>query len=214
MASFDLKSKAGKAVTVELRGGETATRAEAWLLAETQADDESFNPRDLPCAVSANTRRQTHCLIAERDLRPTPLPRRALSDSELRGVRKAWLTVDHFGISAGHGTKTLFLNGEKLADLPTGGDEWQTARLEIPAPLLAKLKPENSIELRCDTADDKFKFRGMELRVELPDGAQVRSTAQDAPQTSAKDWAFFEGEAFPTDKAAKPVMLRFRAEEK
>ena len=214
MASFDLKSKAGKAVTVELRGGEIATRAEAWLLAETKGADESFNPRDLPWAVSANTRRQTHCLIAERELGAAPVPRRALSDAEFRGVRKARLTIDLFGISAGHGTKTLFLNGEKLADLPTGGDEWQTARLEVPAPLLAKLKPENSIELRCDTTDDKFKFRGLELRVELSDGTQVRSSAQDSPQTSAKDWAHFEGEAFPTDKASKPVTLRFRAEEK
>ncbi len=212
MASFDLKSKVGKAVTLELSGGEAATRAEAWLLAETKAADEPFNPRDLPWAVSANTRRQTHCLIAERELRAAPVPRRALSDSELRGIRKAWLTLEHFGITAGHGTKSLFLNGEKLAELPAGPDEWQTARLEIPASLIAKLKPENSIELRCDATDDKFKFRGSELRVELSDGTQVRSTAQDSPQTRAKDWAHFEGEAFPSNKAAKPVTLRFRAD--
>ena len=122
MASFDLKSQAGKAVTVELRGGETSTRAEAWLLAETNAADESFNPRDLPWAVSANTRRQTHCLIAERELRATPIPRRALTDSEFRGIRKAWLTIEHFGVSASFGSKTLFLNGEKLAELPAGPD--------------------------------------------------------------------------------------------
>ena len=113
------------------------------------------------------------------------------------------------GISAGHGTKTFLLNGEKLADLPAGPDEWQTARLEIPAALVAKLKSENTIELRHDSPDDKFKFRGLELRVELTDGSRVRSTIQQSPQTSAKDWTHFEGDGFPSANAAKPVTLRF-----
>ncbi|MEK7949167.1 hypothetical protein [Luteolibacter soli] len=212
MASFDLKSKAGKAVAVEMRAGEAGTRAEAWLLAETKATDEGFNSRDLPWAVSANARRQTTCLIAERELRAAPVSRRALTDSELRGIRKAWLTVEHFGINAGYGAKTLFLNGAKLAELPTGPDEWQTARIEVPASLIAKLKPENTVELRCDSAEDKFKFRGLELRVELSDGGQVRSGAQDSPQTSSKDWAHFEGESFLSEKVSKPVMLRFRGD--
>lgn len=212
MASFDLKAKAGQPVAIELRGGEITTRAEAWLLAETAAADEAFNPRDLPWAISGNTRRQTHCLIAERDLRGTPVPQRALTSTQLSGIRKAWLTVEHFGISAGHGTKTLFLNGEKLAELPAGPDEWQTVRLEIPATMIAKLKPENSAELRHDSLDDKFKFRGLELRIELADGSLVRSTAQRSPQTSAKDWAHFEGEAFASEQASKPVTLRFANE--
>jgi hypothetical protein len=209
MASFDLSGKAGKKVSVELSGGEGKIRAEAWLLAERKAVDEAFETRDLPWAISAGTRRETVCLVPERPLRPTPVPSRALTADELRGLRKAWLTIEHFGVSAGHGTKTLFLNGEKLALLPDGPDEWRKARIEVP---VGSIKPANTLELRHDSADDKFKFRGAELRVVLADGSEVRSTAQATAQTSFGDWVHLEGEVFPAKDAAKPVLLEFRGE--
>jgi hypothetical protein len=209
MASFGLAAKAGKKVSVELSGGEGEIRAEAWLLAERKAADEAFETRDLPWAISAGTRRETVCLVPERPLRATPVPSRTLTADELRGLRKAWLTVEHFGISAGHGTKTLFLNGAKLAVLPDGPDEWRKARIEVP---VGVIKPANTVELRHDSADDKFKFRGMELRVELADGSEVRSTAQTTAQTSLGDWVHLEGELFPAKDAAKPVLLEFRGE--
>jgi hypothetical protein len=209
MASYDLGPHAGRRVTLKLAGGEKEIRAEAWLLAERKAADEAFETRDLPWAISAGTRRETVCLVPERPLRATPVPVRSLTADELRGIRKAWLTVEHFGISAGHGTKTLFLNGEKLAELPAGPDSWQRLRLEVPA---GKIRAANTVELRHDSGDDKFKFRGLELRVELADGSVVRSTAQQAAQTSFGDWAHFEGAAFPAKDAAAPVLLEFRDE--
>jgi hypothetical protein len=209
MASFDLSAKAGKKVSVKLSGGEVNIRAEAWLLAERKAADEAFETRDLPWAISAGARRETVCLVPERPLRPTPVPSRALTADDLRGMRKAWLTIEHFGISAGHGTKTLFLNGEKLAVLSAGPDEWRKARIEVP---MGSIKPANTLELRHDSGDDKFKFRGAELRVELADGSEVRSTAQATAQTSFGDWVHLEGELFPSKDAAKPVLLEFRGE--
>jgi hypothetical protein len=209
MASFDLSAKAGKKVSVELAGGERETRAEAWLLAERKAVDEVFETRDLPWAISAGSRRETVCLVPERPLRPTPVPVRTLSADERRGLRKAWLTIEHFGVSAGHGTKRLFLNGKELAVLPDGPDEWRKARIEVP---VGAIQAANTLELRHDSKDDKFKFRGAELRVELADGSVVRSTAQSAAQTSFGDWVHLEGELFPAKDAAKPVALDFRAE--
>jgi hypothetical protein len=209
MASFDLSAKAGKKVSVKLSGGEVNIRAEAWLLAERKAADEAFETRDLPWAISAGARRETVCLVPERPLRPTPVPSRALTADDLRGMRKAWLTIEHFGVSAGHGTKTLFLNGEKLAVLSAGPDEWRKARIEVP---MGSIKPANTLELRHDSGDDKFKFRGAELRVELADGSEVRSTAQATAQTSFGDWVHLEGELFPSKDAAKPVLLEFRGE--
>jgi hypothetical protein len=132
MASFDLSAKTGKKVRVELAGGERELRAEAWLLAERKAVDEAFEMPDLPWAISAGSRRETVCLVPERPLRPTPVPTRALTADDLRGLRKAWLTIEHFGVSAGHGTKRLFLNGKELAVLPDGPDEWRKARIEVP----------------------------------------------------------------------------------
>jgi hypothetical protein len=212
MASYDLKDRSGGPVVVSLRAGETPLRAEAWLLAETPGADEAFEPRDLPWALAAGSRRSTIRLIGERDLRGPEVPQRALTAEEMRGIRRAWLKLEHFGISAGHGTKSVFLNGTRLADLPAGPDDWQPARIEIAGEGLALLRARNSAEIRHDSDDDKYKFRGMELRVELADGRQVRSTAQSVPQTSLKDWTFFEGEPFPTGSGSAPVPLGFEGE--
>lgn len=211
MASYDVKGKAGQQVKFELLGGENPTRAEVWLLAERKATDAKYETRDLPWAISANSRRQTVCVMTEQEVAGKPVLERALTAAEIRGARGAWLSLEHFGVSAGHGTKSLFLNGTKVGDLPSGGDEWQRARLELPADQLKQLRDSNTVELRHDSADDKFKFRGLELRVELADGSVVRTNVQKTPQTSFKDWAHFEGEAFPKKDAAAPVVLSFGA---
>ncbi len=209
MASYDVKKSAGKRLTLQLQGGEKETRAEAWLLTETKAQDEPFEPRDLPWAIAADSRRQTLRVIGESLLKGTAVDSRALSEAELRGVKKAWLSVDCFGVSQGYGTKSLFLNGAKVGELPAGPDEWKTAWLEVPMELLAKLKPVNTVELRSDRADDKFKVRDFALQVELADGSKVRTAKVEKVQTSGKDWAFFEGEAFPSPEAAAPVVVEF-----
>lgn len=209
MAAYDVKNSAGKRVSLQLHGGEAETRAEAWLLAETKAQDESFEPRDLPWAIAANSRRQTMRVIGETSLKSPAVESRALSAEEFRGVKKAWLSVDCFGVSEGYGAKSLFLNGTKLAELPAGSDEWKTAKFELPSELLAKLKPVNTVELRSERADDKFKVRGFGLQVELADGTKVPSKKVAQVQTSAKDWAHFEGDAFPSTEAAAPVVLEF-----
>jgi len=207
MASFDLRAKAGRTVSVELSGGEDEVRAEAWLLAEREAADEVFDTRNLPWAISAGTRRETVCVMPEREFRARPVARRTLTAGELGGLRQAWLTIGHFGVSAGHGTKTLFLNGAKLAELESGPDEWRMMRIEVP---VGSVQASNRLELRHDSKDDKFKFRGAELRVTLADGSEVRSTGQSSAQTSFGDWIHFEGEVFPSSDAARPVALDFR----
>lgn len=213
MASYDVKQSAGKRVSLQLQGGEEATRVEAWLLAETKAEDEPFETRDLPWAIAANSRRHTMCVVEETWLMSLVMEPRALSAEEFRGVKKAWLSVDCFGVSEGYGAKLLFLNGVKVGELPAGADEWKTAKFELPADLLGKLKPVNMVELLTERADDKFKVRGFGLQVELADGSKVRSTRGEKVQTSAKDWAHFEGEAFPSSVAAAPVVLEFGKEE-
>ncbi|WP_035615885.1 hypothetical protein [Haloferula sp. BvORR071] len=212
MASYEVKGSAGKKVTLQLDGGENVVRAEAWCLAETGASDEAFNPKDLPWAIAADTRRVTKQIVPECGLEGNPVTARQLSATELRDVRKAWLVMDQFGVSEGHGTKSLFLNGTKVADLPGGGDEWKTSRFALSEDQVRQLKPSNSVELRSDKNDDKYKVRGFSLLVELADGSRVRSTTSVKVQTNLRDWAFFEGEAFPSAEAAVPVLLEFKKE--
>jgi len=209
MASYDLATKAGKKAEIQLSGGKSETRVEVWLLAERKAADSSFDSRDLPWAVSANTRRQNVCVVPERSIPAKPVIRRALTAAELKTARNAWLVVELFGVSAGHGAKSFFLNGSKALDLPSGGDEWTREQIELDGESIRNLKDSNTVELRHDSTDDKFKFRSLELLVQLEDGTVVHSTVQQSAQTSFEDWAHFEGEAFPEKNASAPVVLRF-----
>lgn len=208
MASFDVRSSAGKPLVLEISGGDSDTRAEAWLLVETAAQEATFDDADLPWAIAAGTVRHTHPLIAERAF-ASSVVRRALSAEELRSIRNATLHLGVFGVSQGFGGKELSINGEPVGQLPTGPDDWQTCEFKLSPDAVAKLEMDNTVELRIERPEDKFKFRGLELRVELADGTRVRSTSQDRPQTSSGDWAHFEGEPFSSPSAANPVVLSF-----
>jgi hypothetical protein len=208
MASYDLRNLLGKPVTLDLSGTETELRAEAWLLLETPQPDEPFDPKDLPWPISANTLRHTHPLIPERPF-TSSVSQRTLTPAELKSISLATLHLEVFGISEGFGTKSLLLNGTKIADLPHGPDAWQPCRIELTKETIANLRTNNLIEIHTDRPDDKFKFRALHLRIELPNGEKIRTTLQSTPQTSSDDWTHFEGDAFLTPKEAKPVALDF-----
>lgn len=213
MASFDVKSFAGKTVTVTLHGEEGAseTRAEAWLLFERRAQDATFPAEDVPWAVDAGLRRQTVRFLPEQAVAGTPMTRRALSAEELRGAKSAVVRIDLFGVNPKNtGEKTLWLNGTRIAELPAGGDEWSAKSIPLGAADLKVLEASNRLEVRRSTGEDKFKFRNAELRVQLADGSWVATGVQAKPQTTDADWAHFEGEAFPAKESSAPVTLEFR----
>ncbi|BCU77396.1 hypothetical protein llg_21110 [Luteolibacter sp. LG18] len=212
MASFDVKALVGKELKVSLGGTEgSEATAEAWLLVERAGKDASFPEDTVPWAIDAGLRRQTVRLIAEAPVAATALETRALTPAEFAGVKAAKLTIGLFGVNdRKSGEKTLWLNGRKLAELPAGGDQWQTKSLDLDAEAVKGLKASNAIEVRRSTAEDKFKFRAARLRVQLADGIWVQSSAQPAAQTTDKDWAFFEGSAFTTQEASAPVTLEFK----
>lgn len=215
MASFDVKAFAGKEVRVELKGAsdEGEATAEAWLLVERAARDDSFREQDVPWAVDANLRRQTQSLIKEQPITGTPVVRRALSSAELAGARAAKLRIELFGVNPGNaGEKTMWLNGQKIGELPVVEDEWQVKVLDLKPDALRAFKEANQLEIRRSTAEDKFKFRGAELRVQLADGSWVVTTRQSGAQTTDQDWAHFEGSAFPAAESSAPVELRFAAQ--
>jgi len=210
MATYDIKAFAGKEVRLSLGGADEQAKAEAWLLVERQGHDASFPEQDVPWAIDANLRRQTVCLIAERAVAGTSVEHRALTDSELSTLRGGRLTLGLFGVNpSSAGVKTVWLNGRQLAELPAGGDDWSSHTFTLTAEDLKTLKATNEIEVRRSTAEDKFKFRGAELKVRLADGNWVGSSTQKETQTSDKDWAHFEGRVFGSPNASSPVTLTF-----
>ncbi len=148
--------------------------------------------------------------MAEHPVKATPIPQRALSDTEHSSLKSAALLIDLFGVNpADAGEKTLWLNGSRIATLPVVGDEWKAFTIPLDAAAMKLLKNENRIEVRRSTNVDKFKFRRARLKVQLADGSWVASTAQTQDQTTDKDWAYFSGEVFPEPLASKAVALDF-----
>lgn len=212
MASFDVKSLVGKEVRVSLADTDDKQgAAEAWLLVERPGKDASFPDDTVPWAIDAGLRRQTVRLIAESPVVATQTASRALTPADFSGIKAAKLTIGLFGVNdLRAGEKTLFLNGRKLVELPVVGDEWQNRPFDLDAEALKSLKASNTIEIRRSTAEDKFKFRGARLRVQLADGSWVQSSSQREAQTTDKDWQFFEGSVFASKEASAPVTLEFK----
>ena len=197
--SYSLDVAKDKDCRVELlsSGGKMIT-AEAWIMTEQSAMDDTFDEVKVPWAIAAGVRRLTENVIVETAL-SAPLPEvRELSIAELAGIKTASIELELFGVNpAVAGEKTMWLNDNKVSSLPTCGDAWTEFSIPVGKELLRKLKNNNSLEIRRATNEDKFKFRNPRLLVTLSDGKKVLSRAIAVVQTSDRDWAHFEGDAFP-----------------
>ena len=212
MASYDVKALSGKEVKVSLTGAtaDRETTAEAWLLVEQKGSDTSIPENEVPWAIDAGLRRETVRLIAETSISMPPAKRRSLSATGLSQLRAATLSLDLFGVNGkAAGEKTLWLNGHKLTELPSGEDDWTAASFNLDEKALHSLTAINTLEVRRSTGEDKFKFRKALLRVQLADGTWVISSQQSETQTTDVGWAFFEGSAFPAPEKSAAVELEF-----
>jgi hypothetical protein len=211
MAAYGVKELIGKPLHLSIESSsDGATRAEAWLLMDRLGKDVGGDRENLPWAVDAGLRRQTACLIPERELVEAGVIRRAVSSDELVQAVEARLVIGLFGVNGAEaGEKSVWLNGGRVAALPAVADEWKTVSIPINPKLL---KSASQLEVRRSTNVDKFKFRQLSLRLRLADGSWVSTPVQDATQTTDRDWAHFEGSVFPQPLVSAPVTLEFKNE--
>jgi hypothetical protein len=207
MASYDLETRHGQrtAIRFATAAGSESTTFEAWMLIERPVAGAASSAH--PWSPAEGARRQTFSLVPRTTLEASPVARRALTVAELSSARSIALRLDVFGVNGGEfGRKEVWMNGAKVGELPECGDDWKPVSLPVPA---AQVKAENVIEIRHNGREDKFKFRGTELRVELADGGLVASGRQKEPQTSFADWLHGEGVTFATSTSSVPVRLIF-----
>jgi hypothetical protein len=209
IASYSLEVAKEKDCHVELVSSEgKAITAEAWVLTEHSAVDDVFDEAKVPWAIAAGLRRQTEKVITETTI-SAPMPEvRELTTAEWAGIKSASVVVELFGVNpADTGEKAIFINGQKIATLPTCGDAWMEVSVPVAKEFFAQLKNNNSLEIRRATNVDKFKFRNPRLIVTLSDGKKVMSRHAAAVQTSDRDWAHFEGDAFPEPLHSSRIAL-------
>jgi hypothetical protein len=212
MASYDLSSLKGKDSKVVLQGKDT--QAEAWVLVETSegsaAPKDTLTPLTLP-----GHRRETHLAYALGAVE-TPAPPMPPTAEEIQGATHARIELEVFGNNGGeHGEKDVVLSGVNLGYLPTQGDEWRTARLEVPAEKFALIRQlqassptANRIIIRSEgDKGDKFKVRGIRLVLTLADGREV-STEPTGAYTSHADWAYREGTLFSRPEYSGAIKLQ------
>ena len=212
MASYDLSALKGKETSVRLQG--KSTQAEAWVLVETSEGSET--PKDTPTPLTLpGYRRETHLAQPEGPVAIPPVPKPPTNE-EIQGATRGRLELEAFGNNGGvHGAKEIILSGVNLGPLPTQGDDWQTARLEIPAEkftlirqLQASSPTTNRVIIRSDgDKGDKFKVRGIRLVLTLADGREW-STEPTGAFTSHADWSHREGATFERPEYSGAILLK------
>ncbi len=201
MAGYDLSTQNTSQFQVELSGVDNATRAEAWIITEnlTSEPEKVSTPSPL---TFPSVHRQSTCLVSELNLKAVVAPKIPLTSDDLKHVQRAELKIEVFGINAGYGEKLLYLNHEKIAVLPTGGDQWKVFQVQLTAPQISQLQLHNLVEIQAPDNEDKFKVGKISLKLTLQDGRISQS--QDASVfTSHLDWTYFEGKVFQVEADKK-----------
>jgi hypothetical protein len=212
MGSYDLSSLKGTETKVLLQGKNT--RAEAWVLVEIsegiETPKDTLSPLTLP-----GHRRETHLAYPEGAVEVPPAPKPPTPE-EIRGATRGRIEMEVFGNNGGtNGEKDVILSGVYLGRLPTQGDDWMLARLEVPADefglirqFQANTTTANRIIIRSEgDKGDKFKVRAIRLVLTLADGREV-STEPTGAYTSHADWAYREGTLFSRPEYSGAIKLQ------
>lgn len=209
IASYSLGELKGKDCRIELQHPDsTVTHAEAWVMTEPSASDDLFDEATVPWAIAAGLRRQTEQVIEVTELSAPAPETRELSPAEFVAIQSASIKIDLFGVNPAEvGEKTLWLNGENMAQLPSCGDAWLSVSIPVRNESLRKLTNQNTLEIQRATTEDKFKMRNPQLVITLVDGRKFASRVLSLVQTTDRDWAHFEGEPFADPRRSAMMNL-------
>lgn len=221
LCSLDLRSLRGKDADVVASlpgGGDVAFSApnvtvSAWFVADRPTSSApAAGAEDMPLPISQMHRRQTVPLLREVRLERAR-PRRSLTQADLQTVVAAKLRIRVFDVNSEpqYQGKCIFLNGEKLMPIPPNTGElsaWQEFILDLTAEQRKLLRLSNSLSLD-NAGGDCYKFTGLSLAVQLPDGTWVQGTTDETVHSSAEGWAYTEGEVF-RDGTSGPITVEFR----
>jgi hypothetical protein len=136
---------------------------------------------------------------------------RALTETEIAGIRAAKLRMDVFGANGGpqYEAKYISLNGRRLARVPANGsDTWSLEVVDFSPEQLPWVKTDNEVTVRTE-CEDAWKFRNVCLAVQLADGTWIK-TGTDKTVYSTPEWAFSEGKTWGKDGVAGLIALTFR----
>jgi hypothetical protein len=206
MQAFDLKAYGGQTVTVAARLPRaedkpfalTACPIEAWLVADRPTAGDEPAPTKGLFAVAQGYRRETQRLL-EQTVSTGTAPAH-LSDDDLTHLRAAKLRLEVFDANREpqYADKWITLNGQQLARVPGNTGElaaWQECFVDLAAAQLPWLQRTNRLTLG-NAGGDCYKFRGLGLALQRPDGKWVTTAVDAQVYCSVGNWLYAEGTPF------------------
>ncbi len=217
--SVDLRDGRGRTVDVVLSFGGKGSpfslpevSIAAWLVMDRAVAGVSDVPSEhLPVPISDGFRRQTVELLSETKLAGRA-NRTSLTAEQLKNIKAAKLRIVVFDSNGepSYRDKFIHLNGKKLAAVPTNTgplSAWQQHVIDLAADDLGRLRPTNQMEV-TNPSGDYFKFSGLSLAVQLPDGSWVETRPNGETFSSVAQWTHAEGTPF-TDGRSGVIELGF-----
>jgi hypothetical protein len=212
LQALDLRPLAGQrvAATVQLPGAGDRpfsagrVRFEAWVVAD-RPQAESPRPAGLhtPWPIAQGYRRDS-ARVAD-----TVIERRQatehLTDDDLAHLRDGKLRLEVFDVNGEppYGDKWVLLNCERLARVPANRGElsaWAERFLDLKPEQLVRLGRANTVVL-TNAGGDCYKFRGVALSLQKPDGKWVETPADEGTYSSVGGWLYTEGALFRGDRS-------------
>lgn len=220
-ALYSLDLRGARGTTVQVRGTLPGGRQlpfsspdvvlSAWLVADRPVMAQPTVEEHLPFQASAGYRRQTVRLMPDTKL-SRARQQRSITAEDLKTITAAKLRIRVFDVNSEppYQGKFIFLNGEKLAPVPTNQGElsaWQETVLDLQPDQLGLVQMDNTLELD-NAGGDCYKFTSLTLAVQLADGTWVESSTDETVHSSVSAWAYTEGEVFPGQRSG-PIRIRF-----
>lgn len=209
--SVDLMPQRGRTanVTLTLGAGDSpfsrpADEVSAWLVMDRQVEASGDALENIPLPVAQGYRRQTDCILAPTTV-TAKVARDRLTAEELGSIRAAKLRIIVFDSNSDqrYRDKFIYLNDQRVARVPanTGPlSSWQEHIIDLQANQLRRLQLRNAVFVD-NPVGDYFKFGGVALAVQLPDGRWVESSHTDDIHSSIADWSYAEGHTFVSNRS-------------
>lgn len=144
---------------------------------------------------------------------PAPAPLPGLTAAELGEAASAELRFETCGADAGAYESFVYFNGVALGPTPGSGTDtaWVPAAMPLDEEALATLAPMNDVVVRNPNRD-YMKVRRFCVHFTLKDGRAGSSWIDAGPFTSARGWAYAEGEAVPVGADLPTARLKIAVE--
>ncbi len=180
----------------------------------TVASSPATRPnRPLPRPYRPDVARRSYCLLKPTPLGPPWAGGAAIKPADLAKIKAAKLRVELFDVNAGaYAKKFILLNGQQLCQIPPNKapiSQWQEHIIDLPKDWLKRIKMANTVQL-TNKPHDLFKFRGIALAVQAPDGRWITSTLANQIHSASHNWSYAEGELFEGD-ASPEIKVSFQA---